>query len=155
MNPELLTRPEILLIGIETRTSNRDEMASATAKIPGLWGRFFQEGIAERVPNKKPGGVTIGAYTKYESDHTGPYSLVVGSEVTSLDAIPSGMTGLIIPRGQFLVFRAQGPMPKALIDTWNSIWDYFLDGPSHQRLYTTDYEVHRSADRVDVHVAVA
>ena len=78
-------------------------------KIPGLWERFFQEGIVARVPNRKPRGVTIGAYTKYESDHTGPH--------------------------------------------W--IWDYFLDGSSHKRLYTTDYEAHGSADRVDVHVAVA
>jgi predicted transcriptional regulator YdeE len=65
------------------------------------------------------------------------------------------MTGVIIPAERFLVFRARGPMPKALIDTWTSIWDYFLGGFNHKRLYTTDYEIHRSADSVDVHVAVA
>jgi predicted transcriptional regulator YdeE len=154
MKPELLAKPELLVIGIETRTTNRDEMAPATAKIPALWGRFFQAGIRERIPNRKPEGFTIGAYTKYEGDHTGPYTLLVGPEVTSIESIPSGMTSLIIPAGEFLVFSAHGPMPKALIDTWTSIWNYFLDGAKHKRLYTTDYEVHRSADRVDVHVAV-
>ena len=155
MKPEWLAKPEILLIGIATRTANRDEMAPATAKIPALWGRFFQEGIAERIPNRKPGGFTIAAYTKYESDHTGPYTLLVGPEVTSIESIPRGMASLIIPAGEFLVFNAQGPMPKALIDTWIFIWNYFGDGPSHKRIYTTDYEVHRSADKVDVHIAAA
>lgn len=155
MKPQLLATPEILLIGIETRTSNRDEMTPATAKIPALWGRFFQEGMAERIPTRKPDGFTIGAYTKYESDHTGPYSLLIGPEVTSIESIPRGMASLMIPAGEFLVFNAQGPMPKALIDTWMAIWNYFHDGAKHRRLYTTDYEVHRSADRVDVHIAVA
>lgn len=50
-------------------------MAPSTAKIPGLWGRFFQERIADKIPNKKPAGHLIGAYTKYESDHTGPFHL--------------------------------------------------------------------------------
>ena len=154
MTPELLAKPELLVIGIETRTTNRDEIAPATAKIPALWGRFFQEGIAEGIPNRKPGGFTIGAYTNYESDDTGLYTLLVGPEVTSIESIPSGMTSLIIPAGEFMVFNARGPMPKALIDTWLFIWNYFRDGASHSRLYSTDYEVHRSAERVDVHVAV-
>jgi predicted transcriptional regulator YdeE len=129
-------------------------MAPSTAKIPGLWGRFLDESIAEEIPNKKPGGTVIGAYTKYESDHAGPYSLIVGLEVSSLESIPGGMTGLVIPRGHYLVFTAQGSMPTALIDTWTSIWNYFPQESSHKRLYTADYEVHRSNERVDVYVAV-
>lgn len=154
MQPQLLAQPELRLIGIETRTINSDERTPSTAKIPALWRRFFQEGIADTIPNKKPDGRLIGAYTQYESDHTGPYSLLVGSEVSSLKSIPSGMTGLTIPAGQFLVFTAQGQMPNALIDTWTHIWDYFSQGTSHKRLYTADYEVHRSNERVDVYIAV-
>ena len=153
MKPQLSTRPELRLIGIETRTTNRDEMAPSTARIPGLWGRFFQEGIAERIPNRKPGGPLIGAYTNYESDHTGRYSLVIGSEVSSLESIPEGMVGLTIPAGAFLVFRAQGPMPSALIDTWTYIWDYFSRETRHERLYTVDYEAHLGSERVDIHIA--
>ena len=150
----MLTRPQLELIGIETRTSNRDEAPPSTAKIPGLWGRFFQEGIAERIPNRKPDGALIGAYTKYESDHTGRYSLVIGSEVSSLESVPDGMVGLTIPAGAFLVFRARGPMPSALIDTWTYIWNYFSGETDHERLYTVDYEAHHGSETVDIHIAV-
>ena len=130
-------------------------MAPSTAKIPALWERFFHERIAETIPNKKPQGPVIAAYTKYESDHTGPYSLVLGLEVSSLTSIPSGMTGLTIPAGQFLVFTAQGPMPNALIETWTSVWNHFREGIGHRRLYTADYEIHRDDVRVEVYIAVA
>jgi predicted transcriptional regulator YdeE len=154
MEPKLLIKPEIKLIGIEVRTINREEMDPSTAKIPGLWGRLFQEKIAERIPNKKTDGHLLGTYTKYESDHTGPYSLIVGLEVDNLESIPSGMTGLTIPAGLYLVFTTQGPMPKALIDTWVCIWNYFPKESSHMRLYTTDYEVHHGNDKVEIHIAV-
>jgi predicted transcriptional regulator YdeE len=154
MEPTLLTKPELKLIGIEARTINRDEMAPSTARIPGLWRRFFEERIAETIPNRRLPSPAIAAYTKYESDHTGAYSLIIGVEVSTLESIPSSMTGLTIPAGRYLVVRAQGDMPKALIDTWMYIWNYFSKGTRHTRLYTTDYEVHRSSDTVDIHIAV-
>ena len=154
MEPRLTTTKEIKLIGVEVRTTNKQEMDPATGKIPGLWGRFFQEQIAEKIPNKKPGGVLLGVYTKYESDYTSPYSLIVGAEVNSLDAVPEGLTGLTIPAGKYLVFVAEGPMPRALIETWTHIWSYFSDTSSYQRAYTTDYEVHQSNDKADICIAI-
>jgi predicted transcriptional regulator YdeE len=154
MEPQLVSRSELKLIGIQVRTNNRDEMAPSTARIPGLWGRFFQDRVAERIPHERRSGHIIAAYTKYETDHTGPYTLVVGPEVRDLDSIPSGLTGLTIPAGQYLVFTAHGEMPKALIDMWIHIWSYFSESARHKRLYTTDYEVHRDNERVDIHIAV-
>ena len=154
MEPKLLTRPEMKFIGIEVRTTNQKEMDPSTAKIPGLWGRFFQEKIAEKIPDKKRDGPLFGIYTKYESDHTGPYSLIIGVEVNDPEPTPVGMTGLKIPPGQFMVFTAQGPMPNALIDTWIYIWDYFSKETHHKRLYTADYEVHSGNDDVDIYIAV-
>jgi predicted transcriptional regulator YdeE len=154
MEPQLTTTKEIKLIGTEVRTTNKEEMDPTSAKIPGLWGRFFQEQVAEKIPNKKAGGVLLGVYTKYESDYTGPYSLIVGTEVNSLDAIPEGMTALTIPAGKYLVFAVEGPMPKALVDTWIQIWSYFSDTSHNQRAYSTDYEVHHGNDNADIYIAV-
>lgn len=154
MKPKLLTRPEMKFIGIEVRTTNLKEMDPSTAKIPGLWGRFFHEKIAEKIPDKKPDGPVFGIYTKYESDHSGPYSLIIGVEVKDLGLIPAGMIGLTIPPGQFMVFSTQGPLPNALIETWVSIWDYFPKVNSQKRLYTADYEIHHGNDNVDIYIAV-
>jgi predicted transcriptional regulator YdeE len=154
MEPELTTREEVMLIGIEVRTTNQHEMSPATAKIPGLWGHFHEDQVAKKIPNRKPGGAQLGVYTKYETDHTGPYTLIVGMEVAGLSSIPAGMTGLAIPAGQYQAFTARGPMPQALIDTWIYIWNYFSGNTSYQRAYTTDYEVHLGSDGADIYIAV-
>lgn len=152
--PKLTSREAIKLIGIEVRTTNRQETDPLTAEIPGLWGRFYQEQIADKIPNRKTEGPTIAAYSKYESDVNGAYSLIVGCEVTSLSAVPNGMTGVTIPAGKYLLFTASGPMPKTLIDTWGHIWNYFAQTSPYKRAYTVDYEVHSANDRADIYIAV-
>ena len=154
MEPKLVNAPEIKMIGIQARTTNLMESDPATAKIPGLWGQFFQEQIAAKIPNRKTPGPVLAAYTEYDSDFTGPYSLTVGAEVTDLTSVPKGMTAITIPAGKYLVFVAQGPMPKTLIDTWKHIWDYFPVHTTYHRAYTTDYEVHSAADRAEIFIAV-
>jgi len=154
MEPKFLTQPEMKFTGIEVRTTNQEEMDPSTAKIPSLWERFFMEKIGENILNKKPDSPIFGIYTKYESDNSGPYSLIIGVEVNDIEPTPSGMIGLTIPPGQFMVFTAQGPMPNTLIDTWIYIWEYFTKETSHKRLYTADYEVHHGNDKVDIYIAV-
>ena len=154
MEPKLTTRKEIKLIGIAVRTTNQQEMIAATAKIPGLWGRFFQEQVADKIADKTALDSTLAAYTNYESDHTGAYDLIVGREVNSLGSIPDGMTGVTIPAGKYLLFTAKGPMPRALIDTWAYIWNYFSKNSGYRRSYTTDYEVHQADDKVDIYIAI-
>jgi predicted transcriptional regulator YdeE len=148
-------RAETEVIGIEVRTINREEMDPATARIGGLWERYFGDDVAARVPNRKPGGALLAVYTRYESDHTGPYSLIVGPEVTSLAVIPEGMTGTTVPAGRYRVFEARGPMPKALIDTWAAIWSYFPTAAGEERAFNTDYEIHlEGGGGADICIAV-
>lgn len=152
--PKLVMRGETKLIGIEVRTSNQDETDPAKAKIGTLWGRFYQEQIANKIPNKKPGDAVLAAYTNYEKDANGPYTLIVGREVNTLDSVPSGMTGVAIPSGRYLAFTAHGPMPRTLIDTWTYVWKYFGSEAKYQRAYKVDYEVHSSPDQADIFIAV-
>jgi predicted transcriptional regulator YdeE len=152
--PRVTTLAEFQAVGIEVRTNNAYEMDPSKAKIPGLWERFFQEGIPEKIPSKKIGGVPLGIYTDYESDHLGPYSLIAGVETTDLNSIPHGMRALTIPSGKYLVFTASGQMPQALIETWMYIWNYFSKSSGYVRMYTTDFERYESGDKVEIHIAV-
>lgn len=154
MAPEVKSLPEFKVVGIEIRTSNAAEMNAASAKIPGLWGRFYQEKIPAGVAHVKSDARAVGVYSKYASDHNGLYSVLAGVEVSTLDAIPEGMTGIVIPAGAYLVFAAQGSMPQALIETWGTIWTYFSPELKYQRAYTYDFELYRAPDRVDIHIAV-
>jgi predicted transcriptional regulator YdeE len=45
-------------------------------------------------------------------------------------------------------------MPQTLIQTWIAIWDYFAKDSEYKRAYTTDFELYRGGDAVDIHIAV-
>lgn len=155
METRLEERAEMQAIGIEVRTTNREEMDPSTARIGRLWERFLREDFAAAIPDRTPGGALLGIYTRYETDHNGPYTLIVGAEVNGLGATPSGMTGVTVPAGRYRVFAARGPMPKALIDAWGAIWGYFPTAAGEERAFTTDYEVHREGgDGADICIAV-
>ncbi|MDQ6653934.1 MAG: GyrI-like domain-containing protein [Acidobacteriota bacterium] len=154
IKPKLVSRDEMKIIGVEARTINRAEADPLTAKIPALWGRFFQ--FEDRIPNKTNNDAILGTYTDYESDHNGEYSLIVSSQVSDLNDVPDGMVGATIPSGKYLVFTAEGQMPAALIGTWADIWQHFSDNTEHERAYTTDFELHErnNQSRVDVYIAI-
>lgn len=152
MDPKWTNVTELKVAGIEIRTTNQAEMNPSTAKIPSLWGHFYK--IQGDMPRKSMDARTLGVYSKYESDHAGPYSLLAGVEVSRLDDLLDGITGATIPAGNYLVFTAQGSMPQALIKTWGAIWAYFSGDPKYQRAYTFDFELYQAPDRVDIHIAV-
>lgn len=156
MQPKVITKDEIKLIGLETRTINRQETDLTTAKIPKLWERFFAEGIADKIPNRVNPAALFGTYTNYAADHTAEYSLIVAAAVSSLEEIPNEMTGLTIPPAKYLVFPVEGELPAALIEGWSYIWTYFDNGTEYQRAYTFDFELYDLSHptKVDIYIAV-
>jgi predicted transcriptional regulator YdeE len=142
------------IVGVEVRTTNRAEMVSETAKIPALWARFFE--VESAIPNRIDPGVVLGTYTRYESDHHGEYSLIVGAEVSVPGDVPEGMAGLTIPPARYVVFTAEGKMPGALMRTWMQIWQYFSAASEYQRAFTADFALHdqRLPAGVEVYIAI-
>ena len=79
---DVVHQPSTMIVGIACRTSNAPEAASHD--IPRLWDRFYRENVMKKVQNKISDEV-LALYCDYESDHTGPYSLVIGCLVSSLE----------------------------------------------------------------------
>lgn len=158
------TRPEprfaspfgMYIVGLEVRTTNRDESDPGTAKIPSVWKRAREVDVAGQIAEPKEPGVMLGAYTRYQSDDKGPYSLIVGVEVCDLDNIPGGMAGITILAQEYVVFTSRGEMPQAVIDGWAAVWKYFSETTALTRAFTTDYERYDSArpDTVEIYIAV-
>ena len=128
----ILQKPPLMIVGISCRTSNAPE--AGPQDIPRLWGRFYNEDIMNKIPNKASHEV-IALYCDYEGDYTKPYSIVIGCPVNSVEVVPPGMVAKTIPSGSFAVFRAVGEHPASLIETWGKIWQTEL-----KRSYTGDYE---------------
>ena len=104
------------IIGISTVTTNE-----SMVDIENLWGKFWGENIADKIPNKV-GDEFYAVYTDYESDHTGKYTLIIGFPVTTLDNIPDGFVGREILVGKAEKYISKGKMPEAILKTWTEIW---------------------------------
>jgi predicted transcriptional regulator YdeE len=154
--PRLVSLYGMYIIGVEIRTTNRDEQNEATARIPALWLRVHEEKLLSAIPDPKEPTVMLGAYTRYQSDDKGPYSLIVGAEVYGLDRIPPGLVGITVLAQEYLIFTAAGEMPVAVIDGWKQVWKYFSEKTVLKRAYTTDFERYDSArpNEVEIHIAV-
>lgn len=123
------------IVGLSKRTSN--DPGKADQDIPKLWEKFMAENTLNRIPNKVD-QTLYAIYTDYEGDHTKPYTIVIGCNVSKLDNIPEDMTVKMIPESNYTKFIAKGDLTKdAVISTWMDIWNTNLN-----RTYTTDIEIY-------------
>lgn len=129
--------------GFLTRASNADP-----SNIGTLWQTFGQR-AGELDSQAAPHAV----YHDYESDHTGPYSLLVGLPVEDGVELPDGWVTVDIPGATYDVFDVpEGPMPDMLIQTWQRIWAHFDGGSPTERTHTFDFE--RYSATTEIFVAV-
>ena len=122
------------IIGISIRTTN--ENGQASQEIAELWQKFMSETIVSKIPNKM-GNDVYSLYTEYESDHTKPYTTILGCKVGNLDNIPDGMVGSSFKGGNYIKTSAKGDLMQGLIvNHWSKIFEMGLD-----RIYSADFEV--------------
>ena len=138
------------IIGLSTRTTNAKEMDPATERIGPLWKKFDDKVEVDY----KNGNRVYGVYFNYESDATGEYSILAGTD--QLDANSSAkLEEIVIPSGKYLVFTAKGDIPGIVIDTWGRVWEYFSKKDAkYERSYTTDFEYYVNQNEIEVYIAV-
>lgn len=141
----------IRVSGLKVRTRNADEMTASRAKIGPMWQRFFSEGLYEQIPGKLPASPVYGVYSGYESDANGEFDVTAG--VATADPA-QGFESLMIEPGRYLVFEARGPMPEAIINTWQQIWAYFQQPGAQARAYATDFEAYQADDLALVYIGI-
>ena len=122
------------LVGLAIRTTN--ENGQAAQEIADLWGRFMGENILEKIPNKVDNTI-YSLYTEYDSDHTKPYTTILGCKVENLDNVPEGMKGKSFTGGDYIKMTAKGDLMQGLVaNQWYKIWEMDID-----RAYSADFEV--------------
>jgi predicted transcriptional regulator YdeE len=155
VRPERVRRDEARVVGIQAQTSSQREADPATAAVPGLWWRFQDDRLGDRIPGRG-GRATCAVYSDYQDAGDGDrrFSCLVGAEVAEAGEPPAGLAAVTVPAGDYLVFAARGPMPAALAATWERIAEFFEHAPV-SRAFTADLEVHYPAgSAVDVFVAI-
>jgi predicted transcriptional regulator YdeE len=153
MQPVAVATDAFLVVGIRARTTHRIEAVEQTAKIPALWQRFLVDGVSNKIPERLPEPAAIAVYSEYENDDRGPYSLLIGHKVRTLDQTPKGMAGVLVPAGRYLCFTVIGPLPDAPRASWQEICRFFDLSHEYERAYTIDFEIYRP-DEIEIYVAV-
>jgi len=140
------------ITGISIRTTNSNEMSPETAKIRKLHQRFDNNIVVDY----KSGARVYGVYFDYESDATGEFSVLSGTDGISSTHIE--VEKLTLLSGKYLVFEGNGEMPQAVIDTWMEIWTYFSEenasNAEYQRAYTTDFEYYKNQNDFEIFISI-
>jgi len=147
MNPTFVEKDEMTLAGISVRTSSGLESNPETARIPGLWQRFYQNDVMHKIPGLVDPQVIYETYCDYESDQDGEYTVILGGEVQSPDNLPDGIVSVIVPRARYMVAPVTGDdVPKAVQQAWGRVWSHFKSPQPYRRAYQVDFERFRVGD---------
>lgn len=158
MKPRFIKQEaEFMVIGISARTSNQEAMEKGT--IQKLWQRFIDQEILLHIPHKISNSA-LALYYDYASDQHGQYTVLIGVQVSSLDDIPGGMTGVLVPATQREIFLSDlGDLSCIVFDLWQHIWKQ-EEMHQIQRAYTFDYEFYNQSSHnqgesiAEIHVSI-
>jgi predicted transcriptional regulator YdeE len=151
--------PEIKIVGLSARTSNKLEMDQNTASIGATINKFYKDNIIKYIKNIASSDKFYSIYADYESDHNVSYTYFYGVEVTSFEGVDDNLAKYTIPIQDYAKFTTErGKMPDVVISAWMSIWKMTDEDFGGKRNYIADFEIHdkRSADplngEVDIYI---
>jgi predicted transcriptional regulator YdeE len=125
------------ITGISVRTTNQDSQSDKD--IGSLWQRFTEGNLAAQIADKASDDIYC-VYTEYESDHTGPYTAILGLRVNSGGSeAPRGFVNVDIPAGNYRVYKLEGKFPESIANTWRQIWKDPIE-----RKYTADFDLYKA-----------
>ena len=143
MTYELVSLEPITIAGISLRTDNSE---AGMEKIQQHWGSFFQQGVQDKIIGKQESAI-CEAYFNYESDASGPYTLMLGSRVEPSAKPVAGLQTYTLPAATYAKFHIDNP--KAIRSFWEHIWSR----NDLVRSYSGDFEL-IGEDGADIYVAV-
>ncbi|KAF2407254.1 GyrI-like domain-containing protein [Pseudomonas antarctica] len=141
----------VRISGLKVRTRNADETQPSRAKIGPMWQRFFAEELYQKIPGKQAESAMYGVYSGYESDAQGLFDVTAG---VATQAPAAGYESVVIEPGRYLVFEARGPMPDAIISTWQQVWAYFEQPGVESRAFVTDFELYQADDVALIYIGI-
>ena len=139
------------IIGIQCRTNYSE--GQAQKDIAQLWNDWFAKGIQQQIPHRTA-DLIYNIYYDYASDHSGPYSVLLGCPVTHLEDIPEGMVGQQFEASTYARYDLEGPLPEIVLDCWKEIWAE----QGYQRKFAADFDLYLPSDpanaRVQTYVSI-
>lgn len=139
MEPRIVDLKEFTVVGMQTFGN------PAAGDFSKMWAALFN--CAEKIPNvsNKKVSYGVGSYTK-EHFLEDKWFYMAAREVTDLSKILPQMSGKIIPKNKYAVFKYQGSISPKLAELFQYIYkewlpssDYVLAGPYDFERYGDQY----------------
>ncbi|MGL6268729.1 MAG: GyrI-like domain-containing protein [Chitinophagaceae bacterium] len=141
-----LHQEKCTLMGLAVRTTNQG--GQSQKDISALYTNFFSNQIPDKIPGKISQDL-ICAYTEYESDMNGPYTVLLGYKVSDTDIIPDNLYAIKVPPMDYQVFISADARPETVVQTWMKIWQSEIP-----RAYQTDFDIYLQDGHVETYVSV-
>ncbi len=162
MKQEKVYKDNMLLVGISTRTNNKNELDPKKAKIGNFSKSYWENNTSSQFANRLEPGVTYAIYTDFESDENGDYTYFIGETVENLDKQDmSNITSLTIPKSTYHKFTTDiGEFPDIVVNSWKKIWKMKKENFLGERSYIADFEIYdsRAADPknavIDIYIGI-
>ncbi len=129
IQPEIAVVDSFMIIGLELITTDKD--GEGFARIPKFEEEeYHAKRVCENIPNRVRPGIRYGVNCRRKEEY---YSYIAGEQVSSLENIPAGMTGELIPAGNYAIFTVNGgPLPYKVIETIVYIYQHWLPASGYQ-----------------------
>lgn len=138
MEPKIVDLPEFKVIGVRKTVT----LKTAGPEIAKQWKEFNPS--VKEIPNKVGDREAYGIceYVDF-ADFTEetPYNELVSVGVTSLEKIPEGMTGKVIPACKYAVFTHKGKT-DTLMQTYDYIYKTWLLNSGYDLARHDDFELY-------------
>jgi predicted transcriptional regulator YdeE len=150
----MITMRGFRLIGVALKSKTTNENGQSMIDCGNLWQQFGTGGYADRIPEKL-GNEVFAVYYNYEGDYTKPFSYFLGCKVKADTKAPEGMDSIMIPEGNYQLFRAKGKLPECIGKALQEIWSSDI-----KRAYMADFEVYGERSRnpadaeIDIYLSV-
>jgi predicted transcriptional regulator YdeE len=134
------------IAGISVRTTNL--AGQSQVDIGNLWANFFAGNITAMIPAKLSDDL-ICAYTEYESDMNGWYTVILGFKVAESYNVTNEISVVNVPSSTYQVYISADAKPETVVQTWMLIWQSEIP-----RAYQTDFDLYLPDGRVETYVSV-
>lgn len=149
MQPQIINKPAFTVVGMQIRTTPMNP------EIPHLWDHFGPR--IDEVANIAEAYVSYGLMGNY-AENMASFDYMAGVSVTSVGALPAGMTTWDVPAYTYAVFDATIPTMGEVFDyiynSWLAASGYHQTVSLTFERYGEDFNPHDPNSAVNIYIPV-
>jgi len=141
-----IQKKPITIVGISRVTAND----VAAIEIGELWQSFMNTPIKEQLSQSDDQDI-FAVYSDYESNENGKYKITIGYRVNETAELPSGLSAVNIPAGNYQKYQANSTKPEDIVNAWQEVWQ--AERVDLPRNFVADFEVYHG-DTANIYIGV-